>query len=634
MSFFPTMNVINEDDYLDESDYELIKLIKSMESTHMEPRPEPSPYKISTHTVTCYYGNPEVTNCDQNFDFGYIVKHLSKRIIEDNFLSPVEHPVFQGLVSSNINIRFDADIYKKIPSKKDTVAITEKRENPETGEVESVVREYFDTTDPEKTRVELMALLASDSFQYVKNNGKQKREEEKRKEKMEYEKKNTVITYSLADLPAGSKVGTTVASSTETVIREKEKKATEEKGGIQVLDEGFDPVRDLVHLQNQSSKYAPPTGPKEYEHMYNSCSIIIKPAPHIKAVNLKLFCNGQMSITGSLEREDGLKAAELLLAELKQHPAIFLGITRLDQMALTKSAKKKTKIHYPLPTEDYIEKLQIMNYTVTLINATFKANFAIDLIELLNRLYANEERLFVEYDPNTHRGIQINYFINPKNPKRDGVCYCERSCFTKRNQKRSHSTFDEKKEINLQNKEACSKVTICIFKTGSVGLIGGNYEEHTQEAYEFINGLFDKYYSEIVKVSMDDVMKEKKVKKGAFLLEMIKQFDADMDGTDAASSSPSTTAPIPEKKITEKKIIEKKSAEKKVAEKKSAEESVSTYTIQESYKVKPATEKVKLLITPVSEKAKSEKAKSEKAKPEKLVDSEKKVKITLTKASA
>jgi TATA-box binding protein (TBP) (component of TFIID and TFIIIB) len=615
--------VIHEEDYLDESDYELIKLIKSMESAQMEARPEPTPYKISTHTTTCYYGNPEVTNCDQNFDFGYIVKHLAKRIIEDNFLSPVEHPFFQGLVSSNITIRFDADIYKKTPSKKNTVAITEKYENPETGEITSKVTEYFDTSDLEKTRVELTSLLASDAFQYVKNNGKQKREEEKRKEKMEYEKKNVVITYNLTDLPEGSKVGTGL-SSTESSLREKEKKATEEKGGIQVLDEGFDPVSDLSHLQNHSMKYAAPTGPKQYEHMYNSCSIIIKPAPHIKAVNLKLFCNGQISITGSLQRDDGYKAAEILLEELKRHPAIFLGIARLDQTALTKSAKKKTKIYYPLPTEDYIEKLEIRNYTVTLINATFKTNFAIDLIELLNRLYANEEKLFVEYDPNTHRGIQINYFINPKNPRRDGVCYCTRSCFTKRNQKKSHSTFDEKNEINIHNKEACSKVTICIFKTGSVGLIGGNYEEHTQEAYEFINGIFEKYYADIVKVSMDDVMKEKKVKKGAFLLEMIKQFDEDCD---ADRESP-----------TQKEAKVEAEAKVEVKARSLSPPEVTTYTIKESYSSVPTVVKkdkpvTKIMITPKSDKAKSDKAKSDKAKSDKAKsESGKKVKIVLQKA--
>ncbi len=617
--------VINESDYLDESDYELIKLIKSMESAQAEARPEPTPYKISTHTTTCYYGNPEVTNCDQNFDFGYIVKHLAKRIIEDNFLAPVEHPVFQGLVSSNITIRFDADIYKKTPSKKNTVAISEKVEDLETGEMKTKTTEYFDSSDLEKTRVELTALLASDAFQYVKNNGKQKREEEKKKEKMEYEKKNVVITYNLADLPEGTKIG-----AHGTAVEAGEKKAKDKviaavaaakspsESAIQVLDEGFDPVQDLVYLQNQSSKYAPPTGPKEYEHMYNSCSIIIKPAPDIKAVNLKLFCNGQISITGSLHRDDGYKAAELLLAEMKAHPAIFLGIARLDQTALTKSAKKKNKIYYPLPTEDYVEKLEIRNYTVTLINATFKTNFAIDLIELLNRLYENEEKLFVEYDPNTHRGIQINYFINPKNPKRDGVCYCARSCFTKRNQKKSHSTFDEKNEINLLNKESCSKVTICIFKTGSVGLIGGNYEEHTQEAYEYINGIFDKYYKDIVKVSMDDVMKEKKVKKGAFLLEMIKQFDEDCDAEQQKVEKPQAVKP------TEVNMES------------------STYTIKESYssapmvkdqkKEKPVT---KITITPKSDKAPTEKVKSDKAKSEKAAsESGRKVKIVLHKASA
>ena len=367
--------------------------------------------------------------------------------------------------------------------------------------------------------------------------------------------------------------------------------------------------------------------------MYNSCSIIIKPAPHIKAVNLKLFCNGQMSITGSLERNDGYKAAELLLAELKQNPAIFLGISRLDQTALTKSAKKKTKIFHPLPGDDYIEKLKIMNYTVTLINATFKTNFAIDLIELLNRLYANEEGLFVEYDPNTHRGIQINYFINPKNEKRDGVCYCARSCFTKRNQKKSHSTFDEKNEINIANKDACSKVTICIFKTGSIGLIGGNYEEHTQEAYEYINGIFEKYYSEIVKVSLDDYMKEKKVKKGALLLDMIKHFDEEAEATETVET-PGIVS-VPEKKSEKSKKSKVTTSAINLLE----EPRLTTYTIKETYLVKAPQEKsVKQMkeVKPVKKVASTDlKAEkpilSEKAKDQELVVG-RKVKLVMNKA--
>ena len=224
---------INESDYLDESDYQLINLIKSMESAEVEERPEPTPYKISTHTVTCYYGNPEVTNCDQNLDFNYMVRHLAKRIIYDNFLEPVEHPVFQGLVASNLIIRFDADIYKKMPSKKNTVGIIEKVDDPTTGESKKKTTEYFDSADLEKTRARLLALLESDALKYEKNNGKQRREEEKKKEKLEYEKKNTVITYDLADIQSGAAGITGAVASGESVIREKEKakRAIAEKSG-------------------------------------------------------------------------------------------------------------------------------------------------------------------------------------------------------------------------------------------------------------------------------------------------------------------------------------------------------------------------------------------------------------------
>ena len=50
--------------------------------------------------------------------------------------------------------------------------------------------------------------------------------------------------------------------------------------------------------------------------MYNSCSIIVKPSKDIKAVNVRLFSDSAMTITGGLRETDGYYAAQALLNEI------------------------------------------------------------------------------------------------------------------------------------------------------------------------------------------------------------------------------------------------------------------------------------------------------------------------------
>jgi len=57
---------------------------------------------------------------------------------------------------------------------------------------------------------------------------------------------------------------------------------------------------------------------KENEHFYNSCSILVKGGPTHKIVNIKLFNNGKISLTGAKKERDGYDACVFLLQELKK----------------------------------------------------------------------------------------------------------------------------------------------------------------------------------------------------------------------------------------------------------------------------------------------------------------------------
>ncbi len=495
---------IDENDYLDDTDYEVIQFIKNLEKQNLNEKPEPSEYRVATHTTTCYMGNKDVLDAELYIDITAIIRHLTYKIIDENFLHPVENPKFQGIVTDHINIRFDDDMFRKKKYKPNSILIGKNVNGKITFE------EYFDENDLEGTRQKLTEFLNQYTFEFIQKNGRQKREKKKQDEKDDYEKKNVITTYNIHDLAENEKKMDVVSSSIEVVDEAKviSEKASE-KGG-------------------KSSAES-----KEYEHMYNSCSIIIKPTPEIKAVNVSLFSNSQMTISGSKMQYDGLEAAKVLLNEFKMHREVMIkGIKRLDKSAPTASARKKNKIVFPIPSDDFVDKLEIMNYNITLINANFNANFNIDLKELNQILVENEAELFVVYDPEKHRGVQINYFWNKKNQEKqidelddeiillqDGVCRCPKACSAKKVRKKSFSSFEIRNVGN--NYDTCTKVKICLFKSGSIGLIGGTDPQHTADAYTFVNHLLTKYYANIVKVSLDEYLKEKKSKKSDAIFEVI-----------------------------------------------------------------------------------------------------------------
>ncbi len=504
MEEFIDLEEINEDDYLDEMDLEVIDFIKNLDN--IQQKPKPSQYRISTHTSNAIIKNENHPNCELMIDINYLIKYLTEKIIYDNFLNPIENPVFQGIVVHNNDcsmiIRFDDDMYKKVKYLPNTVSIR-RITNKETKEYETT--EYFDEENIEVTKEKLKEFIENYSFKFVQKNHKHKMDEKKKDEQEEFDKKNIVTTYNIY---TGQ-------------INNNQKKESKE---IEVIDENEQKDKKIKKVIKNDDDY-----------MYNSCSIIIKPSKDIKAVNVRLFSDSAMTITGGLHENDGYYAAEELLKEFVNNNSIIKGIKKLDVNAATESARKKNKIIYPLPSDDYISGLKVY-HNVTLINSNFVTNFRIDLEILYKLLVKNEEDLFVVYNPNHHRGIQISYFWNQNNEQKEshkvnynndfiqnGICNCIKKCSTKKNRKKTYSVFDVKNASNNEN--ACTKVKICVFKTGSISLIGGTSEIHTKNAYMFINYILDKYYQDIVTISIDDYLNEKKSKKNDKVVEMFELFN-------------------------------------------------------------------------------------------------------------
>lgn len=208
---------------------------------------------------------------------------------------------------------------------------------------------------------------------------------------------------------------------------------------------------------------------KENEHFYNSCSIVVKPSRAMKCINIKLFNNGKITLTGSKEGDDGLMACQVLLEELKRESQIFLEME-----------------------EEKIAGLRIIDYETTMINSDFDLNFKVDLTGFLNVIQRDSPNIYTKFNPEKYRGFIIGFFWNSsKGDLQDGICRCETRCKGKG------------KGMGIGE---CKKVTISIFKSGSTIITGARSERHIEDAYAFLQRLIHQYYKNIVKISVVDLI--------------------------------------------------------------------------------------------------------------------------------
>jgi TATA-box binding protein (TBP) (component of TFIID and TFIIIB) len=233
-------------------------------------------------------------------------------------------------------------------------------------------------------------------------------------------------------------------------------------------DECFFMANNIKILENNSlKKQGRQKKKKDNDNFYNSCSIIVKGDLKTKCVNIKLFNNGKITLTGAKAEIDGYNSTCVLLNEMKKEPEIFLDIENQND----------------------IDNLKIDNYKITMINSDFNTNFKIDLLKLLSILNNNEKDLFTKFNPEKYRGLIIGYYWNLNKPEQDGKCLCKLKCNGKG---------------NGNGDGECKKITISVFKSGSVIITGGRLVKQIEDAYSTINDIFKENYHEINKLSILD----------------------------------------------------------------------------------------------------------------------------------
>ena len=173
-----------------------------------------------------------------------------------------------------------------------------------------------------------------------------------------------------------------------------------------------------------------------------------------KEVNMKLFGNGGIQMTGVPSQEFAVASVEWLLDLIRTLP------------------------QSPFPPE---ASVAIQKISVPLINTDYSLNYDIHQ-DNLHRIFLERYNLFSMLEKTIYQGVNTKYYYNSTN-KTKGVCACPTFC----------------KGQGLGNGVGeCKRITMSIFRTGKIIITGARTMDQIEETYEFLNRILRAHSSEVL----------------------------------------------------------------------------------------------------------------------------------------
>jgi TATA-box binding protein (TBP) (component of TFIID and TFIIIB) len=172
-----------------------------------------------------------------------------------------------------------------------------------------------------------------------------------------------------------------------------------------------------------------------------------------KIVNVKIFNNGKIQMTGIKNEEQGIKTLNKVVSKLKN----------LD----------KDLLENILTNQDLI----LEKGKIAMINTDFDCGFKVKR-EVLQRL-VTDKGYYSSFEPTIYPGVNIKYYFN-KDKQNTGICNCEGKC-------------------NGKGKDGfCKKITVAVFNSGKIIITGGQSYEQLNTAYDFIHNILEKNKKELI----------------------------------------------------------------------------------------------------------------------------------------
>lgn len=191
-------------------------------------------------------------------------------------------------------------------------------------------------------------------------------------------------------------------------------------------------------------------------------------------VNMKIFKNGNVQMTGLKYIDQGKYAIEYVINELRRVAQNCDNSVVFD-----------------------IERMHLSNYRIRLINSDFRVGFDIKR-DKLYKLIQGDHSIYSSFEPCIYPGVKIQYNYNTEYERSTGVCDCESEC----NGKGSGSGDGN-----------CKKITIAVFQSGCIIITGAQSHDQIDAAYDFICNVICDNLEELYKKPLAPVTTETKEKK-------------------------------------------------------------------------------------------------------------------------
>jgi TATA-box binding protein (TBP) (component of TFIID and TFIIIB) len=171
-----------------------------------------------------------------------------------------------------------------------------------------------------------------------------------------------------------------------------------------------------------------------------------------KEVNVKLFANGGIQMTGVTSEPFAQEAMEWLL-----------------------------NVFRSLQGSPFKEEPSIQRFSVQLINTDYALNQFINQ-DVLHKILINEYNLFSMLEKTIYQGVNTKFFYNARNPG-NGICQCKTFC---------------KGQGMGEGEGECKRITMSIFRTGKIIITGARQLKQIESAYDFLNQVFDRHHAKVL----------------------------------------------------------------------------------------------------------------------------------------
>ena len=214
--------------------------------------------------------------------------------------------------------------------------------------------------------------------------------------------------------------------------------------------------KKLYNKKNESKK-------KQKKRFDNQLTIIFDLYDYYKNyINMKIFKNGKIQMTGLKSIEQGHNAINILINIIKN---IY-----------------NTKSNNILNNSSKYEDIKLSDYKICLINSDFKFNYKIRRNKLFEYII-NNTKLICSYEPCIYPGVKIQFYYNNN---KNGVCNCENFCLNKNSN--------------------CIKITIAIFESGCTIITGAKNIEQIDNTFNFIVNLLNTNLKKFEKIDLDKLL--------------------------------------------------------------------------------------------------------------------------------